>query len=101
MERAKRTIAEGVAELVEAKIAQGVAAGEWVDQNHSPIGKRRHLELARTGKVPSRKVGKQVLIRRTVLNDYLDREGISRARPVEDEDVLDVVERIAAGGKRR
>ena len=43
LERAKRTIAEGVSELVEAHLARGSAANEWIDQAHSPLGRRRHL----------------------------------------------------------
>jgi excisionase family DNA binding protein len=101
LERAKRTIAEGISEMIEATIARGVAANEWVDQKSSPLGKNRHLALARTGKIPSKKVGQLVLIRRDDLNAYLEREGISRSRPTDEDDVLDVVERITAGGRRR
>jgi excisionase family DNA binding protein len=101
LERAKRTIAEGISEMIEATIARGVAANEWVDQNHSPLGKRKHLELARAGKLPSKKVGRDVLVKRDDLNAYIQREGISRGRSVDDEDVLEIVERIAAGGRRR
>ena len=101
LERAKRTIAEGISEMIEATIARGVAANEWVDQMHSPLGKRRHLELARTGKLPSKKIGRLVLVRREDMNAFLDREGLTRARPSDDDDVLAVVERIASGGRRR
>jgi len=101
LERAKRSIAEAVSEMIEATIARGVAANEWVDQNHSPLGKRRHLALARAGKLPSKKIGQLVLVKREDMNAYLDREGLSRGPRPEDEDVLDVVERITAGGRRR
>lgn len=103
LERAKRTIAEGVAEMIEATIARGVAAGEWIDQKRSPLGKRRHLELARSGRIPHRKIGRLVLIRREDINAYLEREGIMRGKPVtDDEDVVDVIERVtAASGRRR
>lgn len=101
LERAKRQIAEGISEMIEATIARGVAANEWVDQHHSPLGKRRHLELARKGKLPSKKHGQLVLVKREDMNAYLEREGLTRARPTDDDDVLDVVERIASGGRRR
>lgn len=102
LERAKRTIAEGVAEMIEATIARGVAANEWVDQNASPLGKAKHLKLARTGKVQSKKIGRAVLIKREDLNAYIEREGLSRApASTAEAEVLDIVERITAGGRRR
>lgn len=101
LERAKRGIAECVAEMIEATIARGVAANEWVDQAHSPLGKRRHLELARAGKLPSKKIGRLVLVKRDDLNAYLEREGLARGTRVEDEDVLDVLERVTASAGRR
>lgn len=44
---------------------------EWVDQKHSPLGRKRHLELARTGKLPSSKDGRRVLIRQSAIDAYL------------------------------
>lgn len=101
LERAKKTIAAGVDELVEARLALVSAKEEWVDQKHSPLGKRRHLELARTGKLPSKKDGRRVLVRRDDLNAYLEKHAISRGAREEDEDLDDVAAAIARGGRRR
>lgn len=101
-ERAKRRIIEGVQELVEATIQLGLAAHEWVDQNHSPFGKRRHLELARTGKIPSRKDGWRVFFRRDDLNAYLEKHGLARgSRHQDEESVEDIVEGIVKDSSSR
>lgn len=100
LERAKRQIAEGVADMIEATIARAGAGGEWVDQNHSPLGKRKHLRLAAKKKIPSRKHGKQVLIRRDDLNTYIECEGIGRGKRAELDDVEDVVERMLRRGQK-
>lgn len=100
LERAKRQIADGVAEMIEAKIAAGVAAGEWVDQDHSPLGKRAHLELAREGRLRSRKVKRQVLIRRDELNAFIEKEGLARGDHEPEDDVDAIVDTITRGGKR-
>ena len=101
LERAKRQIAEGIADLVEAIIERGVAASEWVDQDASPLGKRAHLELARAGTIESRKVNRRVLVRRVDLNRYIEQHGLRRGpEPSEDEEVEDVIERILAGAER-
>lgn len=101
LERAKKTIAAGVDELVEARLELASAKEEWVDQNHSPLGHRRHLELARKGTLPSKKHGRRVLVRRDDLNAYLEKHAISRGTREEDESLDDVAEAIARGGRRR
>lgn len=100
-ERAKRGLAEAVAELVTATIEEGLAASEWVDQRASPLGQRPHLELARSGKVPSRKIVGRVLIRRDDLNRYIEQEGLQRGARADEEDVTDIVEAIVSGSSRR
>ncbi len=97
LERAKRLIGEAVFDMIKAAIATGAAQSEWIDQNASPLGKRRHLELARAGRLPSKKHGRLVLIRRDDLNAFVDREGLSRGERVAEEDVVDVVEAIMRG----
>lgn len=44
---------------------------DWVDQSRSPLGRKQHIALAKTGKVRASKVGKKVLIWRLDLNDYI------------------------------
>lgn len=100
IERATRLIMEGVTEAVKATLDQGNAVAEWVDQRHSPLGKRRHLELARSGRIPSKKHGQLVLIRREDLNAYIERAGLSRGKSSEEEEVVDLVERIEKRSRR-
>lgn len=71
VDHAKRTIAAGVEELVLAQLKKGWAGTEWVDQNESPLGKRRHLELVRRGRLPGVRLGKRILVRRSDLEAYL------------------------------
>ncbi|HEX9297808.1 MAG TPA: helix-turn-helix domain-containing protein [Polyangiaceae bacterium] len=54
------------------------SASEWVDQYHSPLGKRGHLEAVRSGELPGVKKGKRVFVRRTDLNEYLERAAVRR-----------------------
>ena len=102
-ERAKRGIAEAVADLIAATIEEGLAVSEWVDQCTSPLGRRRHLEIARTGKLASRKHGSRVLIRRDELNAYIEKEGLGRGKHTEEQDLGAVVDSLllAGGSKRR
>jgi hypothetical protein len=102
LERAKRTIAEGVIELVEAKLELVGTESEWIDQSKSPLGRRRHRDLARLGKLPSKKLGKRILIRRSDINAFLDREALSRGDTIKDtDDVSHVVEELLKPGKKR
>jgi hypothetical protein len=102
IERAKKLIGEAVSELVEAMLARGSAPSEWIDQNHSPLGRRRHLELVRAGKLAARKDGKKVLVRRDEINRYLDTERvvIPTQKPVGLDEVDAMVNELLAGGTK-
>lgn len=100
LERAKRVVADAVADMVVAQLAIGNAQNEWIDQKHSPLGRLKHLELVRTGKLPGRKLGHSVLVRRDDLNAYIEREGLRREVPVEEQDVVDIVEELTGAGRR-
>lgn len=67
-----RAFADRIADALEKG-----SADDWVDQKASPLGKAKHLALAKSGKVPAMKEGKQVLIRRSVLDAWI------ASRPVE------------------
>jgi hypothetical protein len=49
-------------------------------QYNSPLGRARHLELARLGILPSEKSGSRVLIRRDVVRFYLTDPGFDGQR---------------------
>jgi len=58
-------------ELVDA-IENASSLPEWVDQDASPLGRRRHLELVRAGAFPgAKKDGKNVLVHRGDIEAYL------------------------------
>lgn len=100
--RAKRVIAEAITDLVEAQVAKGVVASEWVDQDTSPLGRGRHLALVRSRVLPGVREGRKVLVRRQDLDAYL---ATRAAMPVvEDPDdvegLMDAVTKRAAGGRR-
>ena len=101
IDSAKRAIANAIDDLVEAKIAKGMAASDWVDQHISPLGKRRHLMLFKDGKIRGVREGHRVLVRRKDIDDYLESRG-EQVRAVEaaDDDVDALMQRIAGGAKR-
>lgn len=100
LEHAFGLIRNGIVEAVKATIDAGHAVGDWVDQNHSPFGKRKHLDLAREKKIPSRKVGNRVLFRRDDVNAYIERHGLRGGKRTDEEDVVDIVESLEAAAAR-
>ena len=96
VDAATRALASAIGELVEAQIAQGVAASEWIDQTQSPLGRNRHCRLAREGAFPSRKVGRSVLVKREELDRYLETKlrQIVDVSADEDREVERVVARL-------
>lgn len=62
---------------VESKPAEPVKPAmvdaDWIDQTRSPLGKRKHMALCKTGKFPSaKKVGKKWLVRRAEIDGYIE-----------------------------
>lgn len=100
--RAKRVIADAITDLVEAQVAKGVVASEWVDQDASPLGRRRHLDLVRDRVLVGVREGRKVLVRKRDINAYLEKRGVTPA--VEDEDdvegLMNAITKRAAGGRR-
>lgn len=102
--RGLRLIAEGNRLVARALLRQERAADEWVDQFASPLGRRQHNEAARKGKLSgARKVKGHWLVRRDVLNTYIQKQGLapSRSAAREDEDVDDVIQRVMTEARRR
>lgn len=90
-DRAKRKLAEATAELVAAQIEIAVSANDDVSQFDSPLGRRRHCELAREGAFPSKKVGRRILVKRADMQAYIDKEGLARGERTDDEEIDDIV----------
>jgi excisionase family DNA binding protein len=96
IDAARRAIANAIDELIEAKIAMGVASSEWVDQMTSPLGKRRHLRLVREGVLQAVKDGRRRLVRRSDINAYLESQPV-RTPPKREDDVDEMMLRIVGG----
>ncbi|MEZ4293992.1 MAG: hypothetical protein R3B70_03365 [Polyangiaceae bacterium] len=62
------------AEMDRRRVQAGDAGGDdWIDQRTSPLGRRRHNELCRSGELGgARKVGRSWKVRRSVLNAWIE-----------------------------
>ncbi|WP_438014897.1 helix-turn-helix domain-containing protein [Sorangium sp. So ce315] len=81
----------GVRQLVKAELHAAKGDGDpWVSQEDSPLGRREHCKLARSGALPGRKVGKRWLVRRSELDAYIEAHGATpkpaEAEPAGDQD---------------
>lgn len=77
-------LARLLAPLVAAELSSGEA---WIDQHGSPLGRRRHCELARSGAFPARCVGRRWLARPADVDAYIGAQrGAARldVRPAND-----------------
>lgn len=73
---------------------------EWVDQTNSPLGRDRHLTLARNGTLPSSKDRRRVLILRSVIDAYLvSKKRIVKIEPEvsEEREVEQVISKLKRG----
>ena len=83
-----------VAELVAAEVAKrlselrrDVDGDDWIDQRHSPLGRKLHCALWRDGVLPGLKLHRRVLVRRRDLDAYVQQHGTpAPARAVNDGD---------------
>lgn len=75
-----RQLAELHRELAEQ--LDRIEAGEdWVDQHHSPLGKRRHLDAVRDGKLDGYKPDRNhVFVRRADLDAFIRRSKLKKAK---------------------
>lgn len=84
-EAAATRFAAALASLIE----EHTGSTRWVDQNDSPLGKRRHLEAVRRGDLQAFKEGRRVLVREDDIDDYLRRKTVEPSYSGETvEDVL-------------
>jgi excisionase family DNA binding protein len=75
---AARALIDAVERFVRECFRERDAREEWVDQDRSPLGRRRHLALARQGALPAVKDGKRVLVTRSDLDAYLHEHPVRR-----------------------
>lgn len=79
---------------------------EWVGQDESPLGRRRHRELAKSGKLAgARKLGATWLVRRREIDAYIDSTGTAPAATTAENDASESADILAfrapKRGKRR
>lgn len=95
LERGLRTMLEGLKHLRQAD--------EWVDQDHSPLKKRAHLDAVRRGDLVGRKVGSQVLVRRGEIDAYIEKHRVqltpTLSEAEEEQEMIDAALRYR--GRRR
>jgi excisionase family DNA binding protein len=63
--------------------------GEYFDQRNSPLGRRLHCRLARSGELPAYRSGRSILIKRSDVARYLEKHRVEPTAPVvgtQDED---------------
>jgi len=87
---ALRPLARLLAPLVAAELAS--AAGEdWIDQETSPLGRRKHRELAKRGAFPAHKDGRRWRARRADVDAFIEaqRPGAAREGPTANHDTAD------------
>ncbi len=92
-------LAECIATHVADKLCAGNIAG-FIDQSESPLGRRRHIEAVRTGKLPGKRVGRRYLVRREDLDLFV----ATNANAVQERpQTTDRIDSLAAelGHKRR
>jgi hypothetical protein len=76
-DRATRALVAALEQFVAECVAGATPTfPEWVDQDASPLGRRRHLAAVRRGHLVGCKVGKRVLVRRADLNSYLEKQTV-------------------------
>lgn len=78
-------------------------AADWIDQDASPIGKRRHLAAVRSGKLQGHKEGRRVLVRRSDLDAYIAKHRVRLVETEEAEVKRDVAKLLTmyTGSRRR
>lgn len=82
-----------IADLLE----RATTVDEWVDQRNSPLGRRRHCELARKGIIPSSKDGRFYRMKRSDIEHYLKSKAVVVVDPEasEEAEVARVISMIA------
>jgi excisionase family DNA binding protein len=88
-EAALRLLAAALAPHLRQHFKPNEAQAGYYSQHDSPLGRARHLELARRGTLPANKIGRRVLVARDRVHAYIEAHGAARrVEPTEDKDLL-------------
>ncbi len=99
MDRVKYRIGDVVVEAIKEMLDVDAGKTEWIDQAHSPLGRRRHLELVRTGVLRASRDGRKVLVRRVDIDAYLAKHQVIRVDENADEE-REVAKVLSTMGRR-
>lgn len=80
------SLAKALAPYLREQLCPESPPREYYSQNDSPLGKRRHLALAKKGAFPSRKVGRAVLVQRGDLHEFIDSHASVHSEPQSEVD---------------
>lgn len=82
LDEAARDLAGALERYIDAKIRFATNGAQWIEQSTSPLGRRKHLRLAREGVFASaRKVGRAWFVLKKEIDAYIA-QGL---RPDDDE----------------
>jgi len=88
-EAALRLLAAALAPHLRQHFTPTEAEAGYYSQHDSPLGRTRHLELARRGTLPATKLGRRVLVPRDRVHAYIEQHRAApRLEPADDADVL-------------
>lgn len=94
LELGLRMVADAVADLERED--------DWVDQSTSPLVRRAYLRAARDGEFPTKKVGRQVLARRSDVDAFIVRNGKApKPKQQDDNDAREVANVLRFRARRR
>ena len=89
---AELLLSKALRQLVREEIsAADGRADAWIDQASSPLGRRLHTRLWRSGRLPGRKFGRRVLVRKSDVDRYIETAGAT-ALPSADKIDRDLAE---------
>ena len=82
----------------QAAFQPATSPDDWIDQNQSPLGSRRHRRLVREGKLPGSRDGKKVLVRRADLDAYIRSQGqVCQTQPADEDEVARELRALGLG----
>jgi hypothetical protein len=82
-------LAEALVPLLKPHFEQPTDQREFYSQCDNPLGRRQHLEVARSGAVQSYKVGRLVLVRRDEMRRFIELHAMAAPRREDNEtDIL-------------
>ena len=78
-----RFLAEALAPYLREQFKDSDQQTGFYSQRNSPLGRRKHLDLVRRGALPGHRVGRDVLVRRELVDTFIEaREAGKRAEPI-------------------